>query len=380
MPVSFTTTVQFISRLKMQISLDEYYKESRKSLRKSTKVIKNPNIFDFNYIPKGVFIRKEAKVIMDSIVKFDGLKAPFNLLIYGSRGSGKTVLLKYLMNYLKTKNKTPTAYINCRLNNTTFKILSALLERNGRGLGTHELYQALRKVHSRLVVILDEVDLLSDREKNRDILYFLSRSEKKYMVILLSNNPSFYNKIDLSTKSTLQLEKMHFRNYNAEEVYEILKSRCKEGLKQYRYEDLRKISALTSKESNGDIRIAIKTLQYTVTTKYDRIETNFEKAREDIYFDLLFNQSDQIILILKAIQSTREKLVKIVYTTYKKLCRAHTESAFSYMHFYNNLSYLQSMGLILMIATKVHRGKSNSIELLFDEGILKQIFSQRFLK
>ena len=67
------------------------------------------------------------------------------------------------------------------------------------------------------------------------------------MVILLSNNPNFYNKIDSSAKSTLQLEKMHFRNYNAAEVYEILKGRCHEGLKQYNNEALRKIAALTAR-------------------------------------------------------------------------------------------------------------------------------------
>lgn len=362
-------------------SLDEYYKVSRKLLERSRRLMKNPNVFDFNYVPKKVFIREELKAVMDSIVKFDHFKTPFNLFIYGSRGSGKTVLLKYLMNYLRKKIKTPITYVNCRLNNTSYRILSGLMgDKSNSGLGAPELYRKLTKMYERLVVILDEIDLLSLRDKRNDILYYLSRSERSYMVILLSNNPSFYNKIDMSAKSTLQLEKMHFRNYNAGEVYEILKYRCKEGVNQYSHEDLKKIAALTARESNGDVRIAIKTLQYTVTKKYDRIETNFEKAREDIFLDLLLNQSDQIVLILKAVQLSKQKLVKVVYERYRDLCGKHKENAYSYMHFYNNLSYLQSIGLILLIATKVHRGKSNSIELLFDEGILNQTFSERFLK
>ena len=95
----------------MAVNLDTYYTESRKILERSAKQIKNPGVFDFNYLPKQVFIREEAKTIMDNIVKFDSLRVPFNLFIYGARGSGKTVLLKYLTNYLKEKIKTPMMYI-----------------------------------------------------------------------------------------------------------------------------------------------------------------------------------------------------------------------------------------------------------------------------
>jgi Cdc6-like AAA superfamily ATPase len=325
----------------MAVNLDTYYTESRKVLERSAKRIKNPGVFDFNYLPKQVFVREEAKTIMDNIVKFDSLRVPFNLFIYEARGSGKTVLLKYLINYLKEKIKTPMMYINCRLNNTSHRILSELVgKRNSSGLGAPELYAELSKTYRRLIVVLDEIDLLSAREKRNDILYYLSRSERSYMVILLSNNPNFFNKIEPSAKSTLQLERMHFRNYNAEEIYEILKGRSQEGLNQYSHEDLKKIAALTAKESNGDVRVAIKTLQYTVVKKYERIETNFEKAREDIFLDMLFHQADQVILILKAVQVSKQGLVKVIYEKYKDLCRVYRENAYSYVHFYNNLSYL----------------------------------------
>jgi cell division control protein 6 len=357
-------------------NIDELLKQSRLAVSKDTKIIKDPGIFDFSYVPKKIFIRDEAKIIIDNIVKFDSLKTPFNLFIYGSRGSGKTVLLKYLEENLSDKIATPIRYVNCRFNNTTTKILGELLDRKTIGLGKHELCRDLVESYDRLLIVLDEADMLSNREK--DILYYLSRSQKKYMVILLSNNPNFYGRIDLSAKSTLQLEKMHFRNYNAHEIYEILLNRCKEGLKSYSKLDLKKIAALTARETNGDVRIALKTLQYRVTRKYARIETNFEKAKEDIYVDLLDNQSDQVLIILRAVQGSEEKLVKAVYEHYKGLCRLFKENPYSYMHFYNNLSYLQSIGLILLIATKVHRAMSNSIELLFDYEILNNVFEGRF--
>ena len=95
--------------MKMEVNLDRYVRETRQDLQRSQKRVKNSSVFDFNYIPKKVFIRDEAKNILDSIVRFDYLKTPFNLFIYGSRGSGKTVLMKYLMSYLKEKIDTPVA-------------------------------------------------------------------------------------------------------------------------------------------------------------------------------------------------------------------------------------------------------------------------------
>jgi len=46
------------------------------------------------------------------------------------------------------------------------------------------------------------------------------------------------------------------------------------------------------------------------------------------------------------------------------------EEPFSYMHFYSNLSYLQSLGLVVLISTKVQRTYANRIQLTFDPSIL----------
>jgi len=70
--------------------------------------------------------------------------------------------------------------------------------------------------------------------------------------------------------------------------------------------------------------------------------------------------------------------VKEIYQVYKKISTDFNEEPFSYMHFYSNLSYLQSLGLILLISTKVERTYTNQIQLTFDPGILDTIWKIRF--
>ena len=54
------------------------------------------------------------------------------------------------------------------------------------------------------------------------------------------------------------------------------------------------------------------------------------------------------------------------------------ETPFSYYYFYSNLSYLQSLGLILLISTKVGRSYTNRIQILFESEILDSVWTVRF--
>ena len=54
------------------------------------------------------------------------------------------------------------------------------------------------------------------------------------------------------------------------------------------------------------------------------------------------------------------------------------EKPFSYVHYYANLNYLQSMGLIALISTKVACTYANRLVLTFDESVLEPILRLRF--
>jgi Cdc6-like AAA superfamily ATPase len=73
------------------------------------------------------------------------------------------------------------------------------------------------------------VDLMSPKDKHREILYMLSRSEQPYMIVMLSNSPHVLKQLDAATRSSLQPAPLHFRNYDAEQIRQILQDRPSGG-------------------------------------------------------------------------------------------------------------------------------------------------------
>ena len=56
----------------------------------------------------------------------------------------------------------------------------------------------------------------------------------------------------------------------------------------------------------------------------------------------------------------------------------HVIKPFSYIYFYTNMSYLQSLGLLALVSTKVDRAYANRVILTFDKSIAEQICKLRF--
>jgi Cdc6-like AAA superfamily ATPase len=227
-------------------------------------------------------------------------------------------------------------------------------------------------------VVLDEVDLISKKDPNKDILYFLSRSERGYMVICLSNNPRLLTELDVSIRSSLQAETLYLQNYDANQVAEILRLRAEAGLCQWEEGDLGKIAALTVQRTNSDVRVAIETLFYAVTGEAGDIQASFDHAQRDIYIDLISDLNDRNLLILRAVRKSPDVLVKSVFRLYQQISKAVGVSSFSYPYFINNLTYMQSLGLVLPAQTKVNRAYAYTATLLFNQQVLDTIYKQRF--
>jgi Cdc6-like AAA superfamily ATPase len=315
------------------------------------------------------------------MLRFDISGIATNFAIIGSRGSGKTLTMKYLSQIIPKQTGLDMHYVNCRHHNTSFKILSKLLNKNCSGLSLDKLFELFSQLFTdKTVFVLDEIDLMSPKDKNRDILYLLSRSENPVMVITLSNNPHLLKELDAASRSSLQPVQMHFANYNAEQINKILYDRAEKGLHRYEPREISRIAAMTTKKTNSDTRVAIKTLYYKVTEPQNSVESCFENARKDIVIDVINDLSDQNLLILTAAAQNPSDLAKDIYGLYSKLCRSQYEKPFSYVYYYSNLGYLQSIGLIALVSTKQGRTYTNRVVLTFNKDILTQTCQLRFSK
>jgi len=348
-------------------------------LDESSRRITDFRVFDFNYIPDEPLMREEVKPIVDASLRYLKTGIANHLFIFGSRGSGKTLMIKYIQRLLAKQGNVDVLYVNCRQHNTSFKVLAHLLGVRPRGCSLDELWHRFSDTYSRrLILVLDEVDLLSDKDRHKDLLYLLARSTDNYMAVLLSNHPKFLNKLDESIRSSLQPEMVHFRNYDANEILEILRDRARLGLRHPRKAALAQIAALTARTTNSDVRVAIKTLYYVALEKNGNVQDVFNRARHDLVRDVLADLNDRNLLILKAAADAREPFVKEVYARYRRISRDEGEEPFSYVYFYSSLSYLQSIGLILLLSTKVGRTYTNRIQLLFGPELLEAIGQARF--
>ena len=115
------------------MSLKDYIFQKENSIIKQSTSIKDSKVFNFNYIPEEPMMREEVKPIVDAILRYKYTDIPNNVLIYGPRGTGKTVLLQYLINLCGEKYDLPMLYVNCRHFNTSYKILAEVLRKNPRG-------------------------------------------------------------------------------------------------------------------------------------------------------------------------------------------------------------------------------------------------------
>ena len=374
-------TIRFMRVVELMIGMDitTYLRQRKRHLGEETKLIKDFAVFDFDHVPDEPLLRDEAKVLVTEMLRFEITGIPTHHFVIGSRGSGKTLTLRYLQRVTQAETAVNVLYANCRQQNTSFKILAHLLDVPPRGLSLAELFGMFRQQNDRkTIVMLDEIDLMSPKDKRREILYLLSRAAKPYMVIALSNNPHVLQEIDLATRSSLQPVPLHFRNYNADQIKLILDNRARQGLRSWDEGQLAKIAALTVRRTNADARVAIKTLYYVVTQPKAALDECFDRAQRDVVIDMITDLAEGTLMTLWSAATARTHFARDIYSRYRRFCQSRGDKPFSYVHFCSNLSFLQSACLVALVSTKVGRSYPNRVLLTVDQKVIEQVCKLRF--
>ncbi|RLE63252.1 MAG: cell division control protein Cdc6 [Thermoprotei archaeon] len=230
-----------------------------------------------DYVPeelphRGEQIGQLATVLSPAI---SGSRPP-NVFIYGLTGTGKTAVTKYVLKRFSAKvsDRVITSYINCRLCNTNYRVLSELARSVDRpvhftGLSTSEVLMrfvnGLEAKGKLMIVVLDEIDWLV-KNSGDAVLYHLTRlnselSRSKLSLIGITNDLKFMEYLDPRIKSGLGEEELLFPPYTNKELEDILRIRAEMALNNGVLEEgVIPLCAAIAARQNGDCRLALDLL------------------------------------------------------------------------------------------------------------------------
>ncbi len=198
-------------------------------LKSGESIFLNELALDFSFQPKLILHReKEQFAIANAIRPLFAERTGKNILLYGKPGIGKTLAVHHVFRELEEQHEEVLpVYVNCWQHNSTFKIAIALCEaidyKFYQNKKTHEIFRDLQDKFNKTTVAFcfDEVDKLEDF----DFLYTLLENVFKKTIVMISNYKEWFTSLDERIRSRLRPELLEFKEYNEQEIKDILEQR-----------------------------------------------------------------------------------------------------------------------------------------------------------
>ncbi len=381
-------------------------------------VFKNKDALTTSYKPDNILHRDEqindlASILAPSLKGND----PSNVFLYGSVGTGKTLVVKHVTDELQDVAREEEIdlnilYVNCKMKkvaDTEYRLLAKLARQLGEevpstGLPTDEIYnrffEALQDQGGVVVIALDEIDALV-KKVGDEFLYNLTRinddlDETKVSILGISNDLNFTDYMDSRVKSSLSEEEIIFSPYNAIELREILRDRTDKAFVEESLEDgvISKCSALAAQE-HGDARRALDLLrvagELAERSEVERVEKKHvnkaqQKIERDRVVETVRNQPKHSKLVLYTILDMTEDEDEIatgdVYSEYKELCQEVDVSELTQRRVSGLISELDMLGVInAKVISKGRYGRTRQISVDLSENIrdrLEEMVEDKF--
>jgi archaeal cell division control protein 6 len=366
-------------------------------------LIKNRRTLTIDYVPEKLPFRdEETKTVAQTLsVVLKGAR-PSNLLLFGKPGTGKTAVVKNVVQRLHKKAKdlgieVTVPFVNAKTANTGYKVLYEIAENMGinneeeKKLQVHftglsmgeatdrilDFIQKKKKLH--VVLIIDEVDSLVDRNGD-GILYNFTRANERISeggfisLIGVSNSLTFKDKLDPRVRSSLSEEEMVFNPYTVEQLQKILTDRVKLAFNDDVISGaaINLCAAMAGKE-NGDARRAIDLLRVAaeiverersanVGEKHIRLAQ--EKIEKDTNYEVLKNSTTHTKIVILAILKSKNGNTGEVYEIYSSLCNNAEHEPLTQRRITQIISELDQLGLVTSdVVSKGRYGRSQRIKI-----------------
>lgn len=377
-------------------------------------LIKNRRTLTIDYVPEKLPFRdEETKTVAQTLsVVLKGAR-PSNLLLFGKPGTGKTAVIKNVVQRLHKKAKdlgieVTVPFVNAKTANTGYKVLYEIAENMGinneeeKKLQVHftglsmgeatdrilDFIQKKKKLH--VVLIIDEVDSLVDRNGD-GILYNFTRANEQISeggfisLIGISNSLTFKDKLDPRVRSSLSEEEMVFNPYTVEQLRKILTDRVKLAFNEDVISGaaINLCAAMAGKE-NGDARKAIDLLRVAAEIAERERLTNVEekhirlaqeKIEKDTNYEVLKNSTTHTKIVILAILKSKNGNTGEVYEIYSSLCSNAEHEPLTQRRITQIISELDQLGLVTSdVVSKGRYGRSQRIKITVPTLTIRDAF------
>jgi cell division control protein 6 len=348
-------------------------------------------------------------------------QSPNNVLIFGKTGTGKSLCSKYVSNQLVSTaaEEGVTAaytYVDCAQDTTetqAIQTIAGTLNKPNttdvtipdKGISTSTYYTRLWSILNQrydvVIVILDEIDKLSDDA----ILMQLSRageagklSRCKIGVIGISNKIRYGEHMDERVKSSLCERKFVFPPYDATQLTEIMEAR-RDAFREDVLEPsvIPRAGALAARE-HGDARKAIDILRYAGEIAQSNTESAvreefadqaYQRAETDRFHELIRGLTPHSRYVLHALtvltlndtndpeqgfRTTR------IFAVYEQVCQQEGSSALSLRRIRDLLKEHAFLDITEQsrISGGSAEGSYTNHQLLEDPSVVQEVLTETF--
>ncbi len=386
--------------------LDELFQK----FTSDTHIFRDREVLRHDYLPERLPYRGEQiKRVAETVAPVLKGARCSNVFLYGKTGTGKTAVMKYVLNRLETKAKefgspVRACYVNCRLAGTKYRVLAKLCEEVGvsvpfTGLSVGEVSDrfvvALDSSKIVLIIVLDEIDVLI-QERDDSLLYELSRINESLVnskVILagISNDLRLKEFLDPRALSSLSEEEIVFRPYDASELKIILSDRsklafCDDALSD---EGLGLCAALAAAE-HGDARRALDLLRVAgeVAERNDAKTITGEHVREaerciehnriiEALKNLTLHSKLVILSLYHLTVRNKRAITGEIYDVYSDLCEEVAIAPLTQRRVSTLVNELDAIGLLNSRVVSMGRyGRTKKIKMGVTRSIIRGVFSE----